>query len=118
MGNSAGSVAETRPTLRRWFAVGFFVAFVGMLLFLTQFVPFRDGVMRVALWRFYLIELPKEFRVQTLGPSYSATPFSILGQHLALSAVVGLVAMACGALVRRRAAKHDSKSATKDGDST
>ena len=116
--SSSDSSPNGRPPLRRWFVVGFLVAFVGMLLFLTQFVPFRDGVMRVSLWRFYLIELPKEFRVQTLGPSYSASPFSILGQHLALSAVVGLIVMGCGALVRRRVGKHDLRSMSKDGDRT
>ena len=96
---------NTPPRVRRWFAVGFLVVFVGMMLFVTQYTPYRDGVLQCKLWRFYFIEFRRALgpvRPLGLGSGSGAHAVQILATHLAVSAVAGFVAMGIGAVVRRR----------------
>lgn len=115
MSKSDASTTNARSGLRRWFAVGFLVAFVGMALFVKQLTLFRNGVMQVPLWRFYLMELPRELGSRTLGPTSGFNGFAILGQHLAISSIAGFIAAGCGAIVRCCSVNHVSGPA-REGD--
>lgn len=57
---------RVRPRLLRWFAVGFGVSFVGMLLLVTHVAMHPSGAFLVScrLWQYYLIE-----RRSAFGPS-------------------------------------------------
>jgi hypothetical protein len=87
---------KTAPKLRRWFAVGFALVFIGLVLGTTRYVPYGDGVALVPLWRYYWIMMPRAFTPQLLGLFSPSDAFRVAGMHLAVSAAVGLMAMGVG----------------------
>ncbi len=92
-----------------WFVIGFLIAFtiLAMTLTLYTMLPSGQGVTRTKLWRFYLAEWPRALSAQPLGPANSNQDslLSVTFQHVALSTVGGIVALASGWALRRRSLK-------------
>jgi hypothetical protein len=100
--------AQTAPRrCRRWFAGGFAVVFVGLLLFypVIGMHPSGQFAVREHLWAFYADAMPRLFGPSTLGPgsSNSGALVGVAAEHLALSALGGCVAAGVGWWLRRRA---------------
>ena len=86
--------------LRGWFIGGFLLVFIGLAAFMPMVVQFRDGIRRCKLWEFYVVEIPQIFRVQVIGP-FQSSLVSVAFQHVALSLIGGLVALAAGWAFRK-----------------
>jgi hypothetical protein len=90
-----------RPRRRRlWFAGGFAVVFVAMLLLVHTTAMHRSGqyAVRSPLWQYYADGLPRLFRPSTLGPA-SGGGSALLETalvHLLFSAAGGGAAVAIG----------------------
>ena len=103
--------APTAPRRRRrwrWFAGGFAVVFVGLLVFYPVIAMHPSGrsAVRQRLWEFYADALPRQFGPSPLGPA-SANSGALVGvavQHLAASALGGGVAAGVGWWLGRRSA--------------
>jgi hypothetical protein len=84
----------------RWFAGGFAVAFVGLLLFYPVIAmhPSGQSAVRQRLWAFYADALPRAFGPSTLGPASSNSGMlaGVAFEHVALSTVGGCVAAGIG----------------------
>jgi hypothetical protein len=100
------SIAGAATPIRRprrlwlWFAGGFLIAFVGMLLLVRMIVMHSSGqyAVEIPLWQYYADALPRLLGPSTLGPSSangSALPETALF-HLLLSAAAGGAAAAVG----------------------
>lgn len=87
---------KTPPRLRRWFAVGFALVFIGITLGTSRHVPYGDGVALVPVWRYYSIMMPRALTPQPLGLFSPNDAFHFAGMHLAVSAAAGLMAMGVG----------------------
>jgi hypothetical protein len=93
-----------------WFAGGFLIVFVGILLFATILAmhPSGQAVVQYPLWQYYVVEisqLPRAF----FGPSYlgptsgSTSAFAeTLGQHILVSLAGGCVAAGVRWLLSKR----------------
>jgi hypothetical protein len=91
-----------------WFAGGFAVVFVGLLVFypVVAMHPSGRSAVREPLWAYYADALPRQFGPSTMGPASSnadALP-GVAVTHLAVSALGGCVAAGVGWGLRRRAA--------------
>lgn len=91
-----------------WFFVGGLVTFVGLAIVLKTFVmsPSGTALTRVPLWRYYMVEWPRVFDRQLLGPA-SGDPAALLVvalQHLGLAAIGGAACAEVAWWVRRRKA--------------
>jgi hypothetical protein len=89
-----------------WFAGGFVIAFMGLLLFYPMIVMHPSGqyVFRARLWTFYAYGLPEVFGPSTMGPaSNNSDALGIVAaEHLAFSALAGCIAAGIGWWLRRR----------------
>lgn len=94
-------VARASPTrLWLWFVAGFLIVFVGMSVAVSACYmhPSGQAVVRCKLWEYYVVQIPRMFQRQTLGPATgdSQAALTMLFQHLACSAIGGLVTVAVG----------------------
>jgi hypothetical protein len=99
--------SSSRPSWL-WFAAGFLVLFVGMSIFFTRLSmhPSREAVIQYQLWQYYLVEIPRSFEVRNLGPRIDApSPFVVLIQHVAASAVGGALIFGIVWAIRKLIAK-------------
>jgi hypothetical protein len=101
VGGKSIVTAIRRPRrLWLWFAGGFLIAFVGMLLMVRMTVMHSSGqyAVQLPLWQYYADALPRLLGPSTLGPASangSALPETALF-HLLLSAAAGGAATAVG----------------------
>lgn len=88
-----------------WFVAGFLLVFIGMCVTVTMYAmhPSGEFVIQCSLWEYYLIELPRAFGPQSLGPATgsSSAAISTSLEHLLLSAGGGTLFLGIGWLVRR-----------------
>jgi hypothetical protein len=101
-GKSTGSAAApARRPLRMWlwFAGGFLVVFVGMLL-LLHVVPPAERAVKYPLWKYYARDFPMLF-ASVLGPEDSSTLWKTVFFHLLYSAGGGGASAAVGRCVGR-----------------
>jgi hypothetical protein len=97
--NIAGSVHRL-CRLWLWFASGFLLVFVVMLLLvrMTMMHPSGQYVVRYPLWRYYGVMVPRLFGPSTLGPVSGGTSILVetVAVHLLFSAAGGCAAAAIG----------------------
>jgi hypothetical protein len=108
--SSTDRPAQTAPRRRwrwRWFAGGFAVVFIGLLLLypVTAMHPSGQYVVRERLSAFYADAIPRLFGPSTLGPASnnSGALAGVAVEHLALSTLGGCVVAAVPWWLRRRA---------------
>jgi len=99
------SPAPPKPRFRwhRWFLAGFFLAFM-MGFFATTYFYTGQALVQLPVWRYYLLEMNRANLVmENLGPTSGRTgaAVALAFQHLALSALAGIVLVGIGAIVRR-----------------
>lgn len=100
-----------RMNLLRWFAVGFLVAFFGMLLTsIVSMHPSGQHAVRGPLWHYYAREIPRWWNA-TYKSEFDSAFFSWVGEHLLISLVAGAIAMLIGWIVWKRKSRT-SKSVT------
>jgi len=104
-GKSSVSPIRRPRQLWLWFAGGFLIAFVGMLLMVRMMVMHSTGqyAVKIPLWQYYADALPELLGPSTLGPpsaNGSALP-EIALFHLLLSAAAGGAAAAVGWCIPR-----------------
>jgi len=92
--------------LLKWFLAGFLLVFVGLLFVLHGYsmLPSGEAVIRCKLWRYYLLEIERATSAPAgLGPDSGsgAAALVVLGQHLAISALAGLVSGGVGFAMNR-----------------
>ena len=101
-----------------WFAGGFALVLVGLLVFYPVFAmhPSGQSVVRQPLWAFYADALPRSFGPSTLGPASSNSDrlAGVAVVHLALSAAGGCVAAGVGSWRRRRVSRTAEPGAAPD----
>jgi hypothetical protein len=102
-GKSTAGAATAVRRLRRmwlWFAGGFLLVFVGMLLFAHTTAMHRSGqyAVRSPMWQYYAEGLPRLFGPSTLGPASgdSSALVETALFHLLFSAVGGGAAAVAG----------------------
>lgn len=76
-----------------WFAVGFLLLFVGMLLFVHVFAmhPSGEAAIRYSLWEYYAVSLPRLFRPSYIKPGSldEGQLFETILTHLLFSSIGG-----------------------------
>jgi hypothetical protein len=111
------TVPARRPRRQRlWFAGGFLLVFVGMLLLVHMTALHRSGryAVRSPLWRYYADSIPRLFGTGTLGPASGCDTVLLETAllHLLFSAAGGTAGVAVGwsvgRLRSRRAAEPDA----------
>ena len=114
--NATGSIASPvrQPRkLWRWFAGGFLLVFIGMLLLVTMTAmnPSGEFAVRSSLWRYYLVMVPRMFGTTTLGPASGGASGLVVTSlfHLLLSAGGGCAAASIGWWARRPQAPVGAK---------
>jgi hypothetical protein len=121
-GKSTASAASPVRRPRRlwlWFAAGFLLVFVGMLLFVHMTAMHRSGqyAVRSPLWQYYADGLPRLFGPSTLGPA-SGGSLALLETalfHLLFSAAGGAAVATVGWCVSRlRSRRAAEPNATPD----
>lgn len=85
-----------RMNLLRWFAVGFLVAFFGMLFTsIVSMHPSGQHAVRGPLWHYYAREIPRWWNA-TYKSEFDSAFLSMLGEHFLVSLIAGAVAMLIG----------------------
>jgi hypothetical protein len=99
-----GPVRRTRRLLP-WFAGGFLLVFIGMLLLVTMTTMHPSGqyVVRYPLWQYYGVMVPRLFGPSTLGPASGGSSALVETGvfHLLFSAAGGCAAGAVGWCIHR-----------------
>ena len=94
-----------------WFAVGFVVVFIGMLLFANMIAMHPSGrfLVRYSLWEYYAVSIPRLFRLSYLGPGSLAKGQLVetIVSHLLVSTIGGGITIAVGWFCRRRCYASD-----------
>ena len=89
-----------------WFAAGFLVVFVGMLLFVRMLSmhPSGEFLVSCSLWRYYAIEIPRALKpFHNIGPADGSNSglLSTAFQHVLCSVVGGVIVLGFGWGVRK-----------------
>jgi hypothetical protein len=83
-----------------WFVAGFLIVFVGMSAAVTTYYmhPSGQAVVQCKLWQYYVVQIPRMFQTQNLGPATadSQATVTMLFQHLACSVMGGLGTLGIG----------------------
>ncbi len=107
---SAANEKQSQPVRRRglwlWFAVGFLIVFVGMLLFvpMVSMHPSGEFVVACQLWQYYILAIQRGLHSSgNLGPTTgsSAAAVNTLLQHVLFSVVGGAFMLAIVWSVRK-----------------
>jgi len=108
---SDSKTTQGQPVRRRglwlWFAAGFLIVFVGMLLTVRIYSvhPSGEYVVACRLWRYYVIEMQRAVHSSRfLGPTTrsSSAALTTAFQHVLFSALGGAVTLGIGWVVGRR----------------
>jgi hypothetical protein len=112
MSSNAGSLRRPRR-LWLWFAGGFVVVFVAMLVMVktTTLHPSGQFAFRSPLWKYYAVALPRAIGPSTLGPASGAGSALMItiAQHLAVSAAGGCVGLGIGWVIGRRKSRSSAE---------
>jgi hypothetical protein len=99
-------VRTGRRRLWPWFVAGFFSVFVGMLVAATAYYmhPSGEALVQCKLWEYYLVQIPRMFQTQNLGPTAgdSSATLTMLFQHLICAIAGGLVGLGVGWFVQKK----------------